>query len=238
MVDQNEKQENPGSEPSQSTGNGNSEKILEDYLKPKRLQPRFWIWVGLTIVAIIMVLVYKITVVDTTISQEELKSSVELFNLDSQWVEKEKIDTEEFKGIVLVPQFSFHVRNVGKVDLHNIYFLGVFRLMDRAKALGEGFEMTLKKPLKPGQESERIVLTCQFGYRASSKMAFKNNSKEWRTAMVQVFTKTGASKLLLLNTFYISRKIEGLEVDITLTDKSADELIGEKSEPKKEDIKK
>jgi hypothetical protein len=206
-------------------GEGGGE-FLEEYLKPKRYKPRFWVWVTVAISAIILVIIYKITVIDTAVNPEALKPSIEMFNLDSQWVVSEEIDTKEFKGIVLVPQISFQVRNIGSVVLRNVYFLGEFRLMDRAGTLGEGFQMAFKKPVNPGQESERIVLTCMAGYRASSKMAFKNNIKEWKRAMVEIFVKTGSSKLIFLKTFYITRKIEGLDVDIQLTDKSAEELIG------------
>lgn len=201
--------------------------FLEEYLKPKRYKPRFWVWVTVVISAIILVIIYKSTVIDTEVNPEALKPSIEMFNLDSQWVVSEEIDTKEFKGIVLVPQISFQVRNIGNVVLRDVYFLGEFRLMDRAGTLGEGFLMAFKKPVNPGQESERIVLTCMAGYRASSKMAFKNNIKEWKRAMVEIYVKTGSSKLIFLKTFYITRKIEGLDVDIQLTDKSAEELMGE-----------
>jgi hypothetical protein len=77
--------------------------------------------------------------------------------------------------------------------------------------------MAFKKPLKPGQESERIVLTSKFGYRASSKEAFYKNSKDWQNAVVQVFVRSGAANLILVKTYYVSRKIEGLELDITIT---------------------
>jgi hypothetical protein len=213
------------------TGEG-GEEIFEEYLKPRRYKPRFWVWVTLTISAIILVIIYKITVIDTAINPEALKPSIEMFNLDSQWVVLEKIDTKEFKGIVLVPQISFQVRNVGNVILRNVFFLGEFRLLDRAKNLGDGSHMAFKKPVNPGEESERIVLTCGAGYRASSKMAFKNNIKEWKRAMVEIYVKTGSSKLTFLKIFYITRKIEGLDVDIQLTDKTADELIGEQEEQK------
>lgn len=211
------------------TGESEGE-FLEEYLKPRWYKPRFWVWVALVISAIILVLIYKITVIDTAINPDELKPSIEMFNLDSQWVVLEEIDTKEFKGIVLVPQISFQVRNVGKVVLRDVYFLGEFRLMERAGTLGEGFLMAFKKPVNPGQESKRIVLTCSAGYKASSKMAFKNNIKEWKRAMVEIYIKTGSSKLIFLKTFYITRKIEGLDVDIKLTDQSAEELMGEQKD--------
>lgn len=224
MSEENEKKETV-------TGEG-GEEILEEYLKPRRYKPRFWVWVTLTISAIILVIIYKITVIDTAINSAELKPAIEMFNLDSQWVVLEEIDTKEFKGIVLVPRISFQVRNVGNVVLRNVFFLGEFRLLDRPKNLGEGFQMAFKKPVNPGEESKRIVLTCMAGYRASSKMAFKTNIKEWKRAMVEIYIKTGSSKLIFLKTFYITRKIEGLDVDIQLTDKTADELMGEQEEQK------
>lgn len=208
------------------TGEG-GEEIFEEYLRPKRYKPRFWVWVTLTISAIILVIIYKITVIDTAVNPAELKPAIEMFNLDSQWVILEEIDTKEFKGIVLVPQISFQVRNVGRLVLRDVYFLGEFRLLDRPKTLGEGFQMAFKKPVNPGEESERIVLTSMAGYKASSKMAFKKNINEWKRAMVEIYVKTSSSKLIFLKTFYITRKIEGLDLDIQLTDKSAEELMGE-----------
>jgi len=217
MSEKNEKKE--------ITKKQNEETILDEYLKPRRLQPKFWRMVILSVIFVLLVFIYKITVIDPTINPEELKASMEIFNINSQWVVSEKVDTPDFKGIVLVPQFSFQVRNIGKVNLRYVFFLGVFRLLNRAKPLGEGFNMALKKNLEPGKESERIVLTSRFGYRASSKQAFNKYSREWRSAMVQIFVKTGASKLFFLKSYYISRKIEGLEIDIKITDKPAADIM-------------
>ena len=48
--------------------------------------------------------------------------------------------------------------------------------------------------------------------------------------MVEIYVKTGSSKLTFLKIFYITRKIEGLDVDIQLTDKTADELMGKQED--------
>ncbi len=195
----------------------NGEEILDDYAQPRTRQTKFWLWIILAVVFILLVFIYKATVIDTTVKPQDLKASMELFDINSQWVQSEEINTPEFKGIVLVPEISFQVRNNGKKDLYYVYFLGVFRLVNSAKALGEGMYMAFKVPLKPGQESGKIKLTSAFGYRASSKEAFNTNSKEWRNAMVEIFIKSGAGSLFPLKSFYISRKIEGLEIDIKLT---------------------
>jgi hypothetical protein len=201
------------------------EDILEEYLKPRRLQVKFWRWVILGIVFVILVIVYKTCVIDPTLPPEELVASMEIFNIDSQWILSEELDTPDFKGIVLVPQISFQVRNIGKVNLYYVYFLGVFRLLDRPKALGEGTFMAFKKKLKPGEESERITLNSKFGYRGSSKKAFKKYYKEWRSAVVQIYVSSGTSKLSFLKSFYISRRIEGLDVDVTVTDKQYKDIV-------------
>lgn len=217
MTEKNEKKE--------MTKNKNKETILDDYLVPKRLQPKFWRWVTLSIIFVLMVYLYKIMVIDPTIQPEELKASMKIFNINSQWVVSEKLDTPDFKGIVLVPQISFQIRNIGKVNLRYVYFLGVFRLLNRPKPIGEGYRMALKKTLEPGKESERIVLASRFGYRASSKQAFNKHSKDWRSSMVQIFVKSGASKLFFFKSFNIIRKIEGMEIDIKITDKPAADII-------------
>jgi hypothetical protein len=217
-----EKEKSDHSQPKQSQDN-----IMEEYLKPRWFQPKFWRWVGLSIVLVIMVITYKTCVIDPTIPPEELKSAIKIFNIDSKWVVSEEVDTPDFKGIILVPQISFQVRNTGGMDLYYVYFLGVFRLMDRPKALGEGVSMAFKKPLKPGEESERITLTSLFGYRGSSKEAFQKHSRDWRSVMVQVYVRSGTSHLIFLKTYYISRRIEGLDVDISLSDKQYGDVVKE-----------
>jgi hypothetical protein len=195
------------------------ENILEEYLVPKRFQLKFWRWVILGIIFVILVIVYKSCVLDPTLPPEELVASIEIFNIESRWIVSEKLDTPDFKGIVLVPQISFQVRNIGKADLYYVYFLGVFRLLDRPKALGEGTFVAFKNKLEPGEESGQITLNSKFGYRGSSKQAFKKYYKEWRSAMVQIYVSSGTSKLSFLKSFYISRRVEGLDVDITVTNK-------------------
>ncbi len=201
-----------------SVGNNveEGEQILEEYLKPRRYQSKFWLKIFLIVVFLLLAYIYKTGVLDKTIKPKELKESIEIFDVKSMWVQNEKIDTPDFKGIVMVPQISFRVRNVGKVTLHYVFFLGVFRLVDSPKAIGEGFAMAIKTPLKPGMESEPIVLRSKFGYEATSKEAFNKYSKDWQNATVQVLARSGAAGLTPLKSFNVSRRIEGLDVEIKL----------------------
>lgn len=204
---------------------GQQEQILEQYTKPLHHQSKFWRWVFLGVVAVVMLIIYKVTIIDKTIEPEVLKNSIEIFNIDSKWVVSEEVDTPEFKGIVLVPQISFQVRNIGSVKLSYVRFLGIFSLLGRPKDLGDSVYVAFKKPLEPGQvDSERITLTAKFGYKATSKQAFSKNSKDWRSCAVQVLVSSGTSQLIKLKTYYVSRRIDGMEIDIKMTDKPMEDI--------------
>jgi hypothetical protein len=146
---------------------------------------------------------------DKPLAPEKIKSSIEVFNISSHWVVKKKIEEDDFKGIVLVPEISFRVRNVGDSELSYVFLLGVFRFLDNGKTIGEGFKTVFKEPLKPGKESDKLKLTSELGYRASSAEAFEKNQRDWQSAYVEIFVKFRSSKLVFLKSYYISRKIQG-----------------------------
>ncbi|MCP5108968.1 MAG: hypothetical protein GY950_36635 [bacterium] len=193
---------------------GDDDVLFDEYINQNRFGPKFWLSVTTVVLLVLSVLVYKWVVLDKIIPPEVLKSSLEIFDIDSQWVVKEEVHEKDFHGIILVPQISFRFRNIGGQKLKYVYVLSVFRLLNRPKSLGEANKMALREVLEPGGESERIVLTCSFGYRATSKEAFARNSKEWKSATSEIYVKSGGQELLFLKTFYIIRKIEGLEMDV------------------------
>jgi len=189
---------------------------LEEYFEPKRFGSKFWLSIALIIITIGFILFYKFGVVDKSITGDELKNSIEFFDINSQWVVKQKVDTDEFKGVILVPQISFRIRNIGSQELKNVFLLGVFSFLDTGKTIGEGYEMTLQTPLQPEGESGRVTLTSGFGYRATSERAFDKNQKDWRSSFVEIFARSRNSKLTFVKSFYISRKIEGLDIEVRL----------------------
>lgn len=190
--------------------------ILEDFIKPGRFGSKFWMYLIVFVMFILIIWLFKSNVIDTSITADELKSSVEIFNISSQWIVKEKINDDDFKGIILVPEITFQVRNIGKIDMRAVYFLGVFRFLDSGKTMGEGYKMGIKKAIQPGQESESIQLAAGFGYRASSKEAFEKNQKNWGNAFVEIFIKSRNSKLVFFKSYYISRKIEGMNINVQI----------------------
>lgn len=190
---------------------------LEEYLRPKRFGGKFWIGLSVIVAIVVSALVLKFSVVDKSFVPEELKSSVQIFDISSQWVVKERVKDEDFEGVILVPEISFRLRHTGKRALDYVFILGVFRLIDAPRALGEGFLMVFtKKPLLPGQESEKIVLRSDFGYRASSEQAFEKNSRNWRSAVAEIYARSHSSGLVFLKSFYINRKIAGVDPEIKM----------------------
>lgn len=195
---------------------GDDEILFDDYINRKRFGSKFWLLATLTFFFILAVVIYKVCVLDKIIPPEEIKASIEIFDIDSQWLVKEEVHEKDYNGVVIVPQISFRFRNMGKNNLKYVYVLSVFRILNRARALGEGYEMSLMKPLEPGKESERIVLTSSTGYRTTSKETFARNPHEWKSAAAEIYVRSSSSQFVFLKSFYIMRKIKGLDSDIEI----------------------
>lgn len=192
------------------------EEILEEYRKPFWQNSKFWLWAVLLLILAVFALVYKKTVMNTAMTQGELQAALEFFDISSQWKVTEKVNDEDFQGIILAPEVSFRLRNVSKGDLSYVFLLGVFRFMDTGKVIGEGYRMALRQPLPPGGTSERITLNAGFGYRATSALAFEKNRENWRNSFCEVFAKSHNSGFTQIKTFYISRRIEDLDVEVEI----------------------
>ncbi|HOW44423.1 MAG TPA: hypothetical protein PK919_04535 [Candidatus Aminicenantes bacterium] len=202
--------------PSPVNPEARGQEILEEYRRPFWQNSKFWLGVVLLLVLAVFAAVYKRKVMDTAMSAADLKAAVEFFNISSQWKVTEKVDDPDFKGVVLAPEVSFRIRNVSRRNLSYVFLLGVFRFMDTGKTIGEGYRMALREPLPPGAASPPITLNPGFGYRATSMAAFEKNRENWRNSFCEVFAKSHNSGFVQLKTFYISRKIEGLDVEVEI----------------------
>ncbi|MCK5057902.1 MAG: hypothetical protein KAT34_14690 [Candidatus Aminicenantes bacterium] len=192
----------------------NESLLLEDYITKKRFSSKFWVKVTVFLFILLFAYIFKTSVFEDKMNPEVLQSSIEIFDISSHWVVKEEVDEPDFKGIVLVPEISFRIRNIGKIDFQYVLMIGVFRLQNSAKPIGEGYRMLFHDPLAPGSESDRIVITSPFGYRATSKQAFDKNSRNWRSSLVEIYVKLPGFGMLPIKNFYIDRKIEGLNIEI------------------------
>jgi len=138
-------------------------------------------------------------------SPEELKSSIELTDIETRW-EKKYYQPWPPK-LTLVPAISFKVKNIGEEPLSYIYFNGIFRFIGEKENLGDNFLAGIHgKPLMPGETSEVITLQSNFGVEGDNVNHFKNNP-EWKTAEVRIFAKSKGAQYALLNEYTISKKI-------------------------------
>ncbi|MEN8223293.1 MAG: hypothetical protein ABFR36_08545 [Acidobacteriota bacterium] len=192
------------------------QELLEEITNPPWKKIRFWITTVFIILLVSYLIYFKFILVDRGLTVEEMKKSVEFFNISSQWIEQGKIDDEDFKGIIMVPQISFQIRNTGEKVMKNIYILGVFRKLYVGKAMGEGFKITMKKSVKPGESSKLIIIDSSFGYRVKSKENFKEASTEWGKSLVEIYIKSSRSKLFFIKSFYIRQVIEGMSKDVRI----------------------
>jgi hypothetical protein len=202
--------------PAPPAGQAGGEEILEAYRKRFWQRSKFWLGVVMLLALAVLAFVYKKVVLDTAITPDELKGAVAFFDISSQWRVTEKVDDSDFHGVILAPEVSFRLRNASQKNLSYVFLLGVFRFMDNGKVIGEGYRMTLRTPLPPGGESERVTLNAGFGYRASSAAAFEKNRENWRNASCEIFAKSHNSGLVPLKTFYISRRIAGQDIEVEL----------------------
>jgi len=196
--------------------NEKNDGFLDEYTRPRSSTPKFWLWLILLAVLAGMAVLFKVTVLDTAVNERELAASLELFDISSRWVVKEKIADDDFKGIVVVPQITFRARNRGAKALRSLFFLGVFRFLDDNKAIGEGYLLTAQKPLPPGGESQPIQLTSTFGYRGQSLQSFDEYRRDWKGAYVEIYIKSGSSMPAFIKSYYISRKIAGMDIDVKI----------------------
>ena len=158
-------------------------------------------------------------------SPEELKSSIELTDIETRW-EKKYYQPWPPK-LILVPAISFKVKNIGEEPLSYIYFNGIFRFVGEKENMGDNFLAGIHgKPLMPGETSEDITLQSNFGVEGDNVNHFKNNP-EWKTAEVRIFAKSKGAQYVLLDEYTISKKINFKEP----------EPVG-KGEEKKKDPKK
>lgn len=193
-----------------------SGEVFQEYYQSFWHNSKFWLGVVLIFILLLFAFVYKKTVLDTTVTPQQLKASLEFFDISSQWVVNEQVNDEDFRGIILVPELSFRIRNIGKKELSYVFLLGVFRFMDNGKFIGEGYQMALRRPLPPGGESAMITLKAGFGYRATSAEAFEKYKENWRNSLCDLFVKSHNSGLTGVKTFYVSRKIAGQDIQIKI----------------------
>lgn len=171
-------------------------------------QAKFWASLITIVVGLVLILVFYKTVIKETMSDEEVARSIRVVWQDSQWVDKKGKPDES----VIVPSFTFKIKNTGKRPLQHVNFNCIFIFADNGENLTDGYVIAIKEPLPPGETSAEIFVKGFYGYTASSKPAFIKNMANWKEIKVKIYAKTKNSGQVLLGIFPIAKKVAGIKV--------------------------
>jgi hypothetical protein len=172
---------------------------------------------GIVALVILAAIVWVLVVSNEPIlSDEDFRAQFAFHGIDSLWVVKNTVERPDFKGILLVPQIRFQVRNESQKPLRAVQMIGIFRFLNTGRSIGESIIYLFDRATKPGQSSPEMVMMTENGYEAGSVQDFEKNRKYWEGAMVEIYAKSGRQKLTFIKSFYISRRIQGLDLDVKL----------------------
>ncbi len=172
-------------------------------------KPKFWIYALMVVVAVVLVS-QLVRYQRESVSGDELGRSLKLLSTETRWVNK---DVTPYK-VKIVPSVTFSVRNRGKKSIRNLKFVGVFLFADSGEQMSDGVTPLMRRPLEPGETSEKITIKALFGYSASSKAAFLKNQSRWKKVNVRILAQTNAG-FAKLGVVPVRQVIEGLEGDIS-----------------------
>jgi hypothetical protein len=175
---------------------------------PLHRNTKFWASALLVIVGLALVLLFYKTVIQDTMTDKEVAESIQIVWHDSIWVDK-KVRPDE---ATIVPSFSFKIKNTGRRPLQYVGFNCIFLFEESGENLTDGYVEAVKQPLPPGQVSDEIFVKGFFGFRATSKPAFIKNMASWKAVKVKIYAKSKNSGQVLLGSFPIEKKIEGIKV--------------------------
>ena len=140
-----------------------------------------------------------------TMSSEELKSSIEVLDYSSAWVSKFYQPWPE--RLILVPQITFRIRNVGAKPLSYVNFNAVFNFKGDPENFGDAFLAAIRgKAVPPGETSPVVTLKSNLGVDGKNLAGIRDNP-EWKQAEVRLFAISKGSSPVLLGVYDVSRDI-------------------------------
>jgi len=139
-------------------------------------------------------------------SSEDLKNSVEVVDYTSTWVSKYYQPWPP--RLILVPQISFRIKNVGPKPLNYVNFNAVFNFKDDPENFGDAFMAAIRgKAVPPGELSPVITLRSNLGVDGKNLAGIRDNPA-WKQAEVRLFAISKGSSPVRLGVFDVSRDID------------------------------
>jgi hypothetical protein len=141
-----------------------------------------------------------------TMSSEELKSSIEVLDYTSTWVMKYYQPWPP--RLLLVPQISFRIKNIGTKPLSYVNFNVVYQFKGDPENFGDAFRASIRgKAVPPGETSDLIVLKSNLGVEGKNLAGIRDNP-QWKQAFARLFAISKGSHPVLLGVYDVSRDID------------------------------
>jgi len=141
-----------------------------------------------------------------TMSGDELKASIEVLDYTSTWVAKYYQPWPE--RLILVPQISFRIKNIGPKPLNYVNFNAVYNFKGDPENLGDAFMAAIRgKAVPPGETSDLITLKSNLGVDGKNLAGIRDNP-EWKQTEVRLFANSKGSGPILLGVYDVSRDID------------------------------
>jgi hypothetical protein len=141
-----------------------------------------------------------------TMSSEELKSSIEVLDYSSSWVSKYYQPWPP--RLILVPQITFRIKNIGTRSLTYVNFNAIFQFKGETENFGDAFLAAIRgKAVEPGATSDLIVLKSNLGVEGKNLAGIRDNPA-WKPAYVRLFAISQGSHPVLIGVYDVSREIE------------------------------
>ncbi len=141
-----------------------------------------------------------------TMSREELKGTIEVIDYTSTWVSKYYQPWPP--RLILVPQISFRIKNIGTKPLNYVNFNAVYQFKNDPENFGDAFRASIRgKAIPPGGTSDLIVLKSNLGVEGKNLAGIRDNP-EWKPALVRLFAISKGSTPVLLGVYDVSRDID------------------------------
>jgi len=139
-------------------------------------------------------------------SSEDLKNSIEVLDYTSTWVSKYYQPWPP--RLILVPQISFRIKNVGPKPLNYVNFNAVFNFKGDPENLGDAFMPAIRgQAVPPDGTSPVITLKSNLGVDGKNLAGIRDNPA-WKQAEVRLFASSKGSMPVLLGVFDVSRDID------------------------------
>ncbi len=141
-----------------------------------------------------------------TMSRDELKGTIEVMDYTSTWVSKYYQPWPP--RLILVPQISFRIKNIGMKPLNYVNFNAVYQFKGDPENFGDAFRASIRgKAIPPGGTSDLIVLKSNLGVEGKNLAGIRDNP-EWKPAFVRLFAISKGSTPVLLGVYDVSRDID------------------------------